>query len=238
MHGFYKIFSGHAFSGMLVGLRGLSSLEDLHHRLPGFVDPLIGIGALKYAKGNLAKALGLGILFGGEKKKAEGLKDIETVAEKGWMFGPFATYTLAFIYAREKKYTKALSEINKLVDVYPGNCVFSSLKVDILLSLKMAKEAIELSSAMLTKECSLPIIHYKMGYAFLLAGDPAAALSHLSLAEKGRFFNLTPSVEFLMGEACRMKGDVKKAVEYYRASLKKYGDRESKKRIRELGAEK
>lgn len=233
LHGFYSVLSANYLDGLFYSLRGLSQMEEIYYEDRTFTDSLIGIGAMKYAKGVIRQKTALGFLLG--DKMEEGLADLRKAGETGPLTQPLVPYLLAFIFEREHNYPQAEKEIDPAVRRAPNNCLIGELKANILINSRQTQAAMAQLGHLLTQGCDRPIIDYKFGFLhFYQTSDHAQAEKRLSASLAGDFFNLKPPPDYILGEIALERGRAEEAQRYFRRSFDRYGDDQSRMRLKQV----
>lgn len=89
-------------------------------------DALLATGFSKYVIGSMSAPVRWLMRMGGlPADKQAGIADLQTTAEHGHYFAPFARILLAIAYVREKNKTRALELLTGLRREFPGNPLFS-----------------------------------------------------------------------------------------------------------------
>ncbi len=113
------------FGAMLAGLKGKRYNQQAAELRPDYIDCLIGIGGFNYFSGALPSVVKpFAFLIGARGDREEGLRQLETVAQKGEYGQTAAKLILLGVYFNERRYRDYREMLFRMIDQYPSNPVF------------------------------------------------------------------------------------------------------------------
>ncbi|HSB11752.1 MAG TPA: hypothetical protein VLM38_19845 [Blastocatellia bacterium] len=148
---------------------------------PDFTDANLSIGFYDYVVGNLPFGLRfLARLVGIKGSKASGIALLEKVAEHGKHASDDARVLLIGIYARERKYEKALAVLGYLSGKYPRNYLFGIERAAMLYRLGRTEEGARAFSELRNDDHiaadAKDVVNYQFGEALTEARNYASAV--------------------------------------------------------------
>lgn len=110
---------------MLAGLKGKHYNQKAAELRPDHIDCLIGIGGFNYFSGALPAVIKpFAALIGARGDREEGLRQLETVAQKGEYGQTVAKLILLGVYFNERRYDTYSDLLFQLIGQFPSNPVF------------------------------------------------------------------------------------------------------------------
>lgn len=154
------------FSALRNGSKGVSLHRDLLEIDPSFTDAYLAVGMYEYVVGSLPLAVKIVVFFGGvHGSKKDGLKMLETVAEKGDYGKHEARTLLVMLYDREKRFEDSLRILDQLTVSFPENFLFRLEKASTLAQLSHLKASSDVFEELLRDEAAMKympdLIHYQ-----------------------------------------------------------------------------
>ena len=122
----FKVTVTRSYLGaMLAGLRGRYHNQQAAELRPGYIDCLIGIGGFNYFSGALPAVIKpFAFLIGVRGDREEGLRQLETVAQKGEYGQTTAKIVLLGVYYSERRFDDYSDLLFRMIDQFPSNPVF------------------------------------------------------------------------------------------------------------------
>ncbi|MBI2837809.1 MAG: DUF3808 domain-containing protein [Acidobacteria bacterium] len=136
-HGLLATYEGTVARSFISALRNGSKSVALHREVlkldPEFADAYITIGTYDYIVGSLPFFVKILAAIGGfHGSRERGLSELKTVTERGRYASDDARVVLVTFYAREKRWTDALSLLETLSAKFPSNYLFRIEKAGVL----------------------------------------------------------------------------------------------------------
>lgn len=140
----YKVtVTGSYLSAMLAGLKGRYHNALAAELRPDYIDCLIGIGGFNYFSGALPAVIKpFAFLIGARGDRELGLRQLETVAEKGEYGRTTAKIVLLGVYYSERRYHDYSDLLFRMIEQFPSNPVFYTWLGDAFVQRKQVEEGI------------------------------------------------------------------------------------------------
>lgn len=217
-------------------LRDATQSSKYHKRIteldPGFADARLVQGTHEYILGNLPwhyKFMGFLIGFRGDRE--HGIRTLEEVAAKGKRTRDDAAILLAVIYRRERRFTRAIALLERLIPRYPRNYLLRlelaqmySDNGDGAAALAAIAEVEKLKRAATPGFATLPVekvLYYRATVQFWYR-DYAAAIANFErvTARAGELDPNTGVTAWMrLGQAHDLSGERAKALACYRRAI-------------------
>ena len=122
----FKVTVTRSYLGaMLAGLKGRHYNAQAAELRPDHVDCLMGIGGFNYFSGALPAVIKpFAFLIGARGDREEGLRQLETVAQKGEYGQTAAKLILLGVYYNERRYDDYSDLLFRMIEQFPHNPVF------------------------------------------------------------------------------------------------------------------
>ena len=122
----FKVTVTRSYLGaMLAGLKGRHYNAQAAELRPDHVDCLMGIGGFNYFSGALPAVIKpFAFLIGARGDREEGLRQLETVAQKGEYGQTVAKLILLGVYFNERRYDTYSDLLFRMIEQFPHNPVF------------------------------------------------------------------------------------------------------------------
>ena len=122
----FKVSVTRSYLGaMLAGLKGKHYNQKAAELRPDHIDCLIGIGGFNYFSGALPAVIKpFAALIGARGNREEGLRQLETVAQKGEYGQTVAKLILLGVYFNERRYDTYSDLLFQMIGQFPSNPVF------------------------------------------------------------------------------------------------------------------
>lgn len=140
----YKVTVTSSYLGaMLAGLKGRYHNDLAAELRPDYIDCLIGIGGFNYFSGALPAVIKpFAFLIGARGDREEGLRQLETAAEKGEYGRTTAKIVLLGVYYSEKRYDDYSDLLFRMIEQFPSNPVFYTWLGNAFVQRKQVEEGI------------------------------------------------------------------------------------------------
>ena len=140
----FKVTITRSYLGaMLAGLKGRHHNARAAELRPDYIDCLIGIGGFNYFSGALPAVIKpFAFLIGARGDRELGLRQLETVAEKGEYGRTTAKIVLLGVYYSEKRYHDYSHLLFRMIEQFPSNPVFYTWLSDAFVQRKQVEEGI------------------------------------------------------------------------------------------------
>ncbi len=147
-------FEGTAKRSYFTAYSKAKEARRLHQRVlqldPTFHDARLAVGIYDYVVSVIPRFFRILFFIGGGDKQ-NGIKELETAAQKGANASTDARMLLVVVYSREKKFNQALRLIEELHSKYPRNFLFELSKASILGKMKRWDDVIRVYEEVLDK---------------------------------------------------------------------------------------
>lgn len=122
----FKVTVTRSYLGaMLAGLKGRHHNQQAAELRPDYIDCLIGIGGFNYFSGALPAVIKpFAFLIGARGDREEGLRQLETAAQKGEYGQTTAKIVLLGVYYSERRYDDYSGLLSRMIGQFPSNPVF------------------------------------------------------------------------------------------------------------------
>ena len=140
----YKVTVNRSYLGaMLAGLKGRYHNALAAELRPDYIDCLIGIGGFNYFSGALPAVIKpFAFLIGARGDREEGLRQLETAAEKGEYGQTTAKIVLLGVYYSERRFDDYSDLLFRMIDQFPSNPVFYTWLSNAFMERKKVDEGI------------------------------------------------------------------------------------------------
>ena len=155
---------------------------------PDYVDFLIGAGAFDYFAGALPAVIKpFAWLLGARGDKEKGLRELQTVAQRGEFGQTEAKTVLLGVYYNEEKFEEYRILTSELIDLYPANPVFYMWLANYYISRSQLDDGIRYFSNLIGRAHGDSGVRISLGYAYYEKGR--IELKKRALDEAGTSFS-------------------------------------------------
>ena len=142
----FKVTVNRSYLGaMLAALKGKYHNQQAAELRPNYIDCLIGIGGFNYFSGALPAVIKpFAFLIGARGDREEGLRQLETAAQKGEYGQTTAKIVLLGVYYSERRYDDYSDLLLRMIDRFPSNPVFYDWLANDFIHRKRLDEGIDL----------------------------------------------------------------------------------------------
>jgi tetratricopeptide (TPR) repeat protein len=225
----------------------LGAYED-HERVlrlsPDYTDADLVVGIYSYAMGSLPwPERAMIFLLPVKGSRTQGTADVEKAANGSGETTVDAKAALAFILARERRYSEAIALMHALYKSYPHNFLFATTEGDFLRisgnwqgATSAYRELLRLGHEGVFPGARLGLVAYKLGEALRLQGDYAGALEAYGSVSSypGTDRELVSKATLSEGEMADLLGQRNSAVKHYEEVIAAHGDSQEARTAHQL----